>query len=115
MIDEDFLYILENKICEALQHMSDEAVSGFWCDGVIDSAPDVYYSPKYINDHRQTMFTAWIGKRGEMEFSLVLHFGDKSLSRFVRGLEIISCIPGSDAETWFRIELPHKRVQVQLD
>ncbi len=54
MLYQGFCETFEYKISEALEIISDEKVKGFWCDGVLLSEPDHYYSQKFINNNRQT-------------------------------------------------------------
>jgi len=115
MLDQDFCEMLEYKISEALENISDEKVKGFWCDGVLLSEPDSYYSQKFINDNRQTKIKAYIGKDGQGDYSLTLKFGSKALSRYARNLDIAECIPHADFEKWFSIDTSKQEIEIQLD
>ncbi len=61
MLDQGFFETLEYKITEALEKIIDEKVKGFWCDGVLISEPDNYYSQKFINDNRQIQMSFFSG------------------------------------------------------
>lgn len=115
MLDQDFCETLEYKICEALENISDEKVKGFWCDGVLLSEPDSYYSQKFINDNRQTKLKAYVGKDGQGVYSLKLQFGKKALSRYARNLDIAECIPQTDFDNWFNIDTSKQELEIQLD
>jgi hypothetical protein len=114
MLDNDFCEILEHKISHALANIHDEKVKGFWCDGVLLSEPDMYYSPKFINDNRQTKLKAFIGHDGQTAYSLLLKFGSKALSRYARNLELASCIPQTGIEEWFCVDTTKKEIEIQL-
>lgn len=115
MLDQDFCDILEYRISDALENISDEDVKGFWCDGVLLSELDNYYSQKFINDNRQVKMKAHVGKDGQTVYSLTLKFGNKSLSRYARSLDIVECIPQTDFENWFKIDTSKKEIEIQLD
>lgn len=115
MLDKDFLEFLEYKICHILENTGIDEVNGFWCDGVMLSKPDSYYSPEYINDNREVMLTALTGKEGQTRFELTLKFGNKSLSRYVRNLDIKDCWPEGDQEDWFDIDIKSSQMIIQLD
>jgi hypothetical protein len=115
MLDMDFCTILEYKICEALANIDNEILKWYWCDGVLLSEPDNYYSQKYINDNRQTQMKAFVGKDGQTEYRLILKFGRKALSRYARDLDITECIPNADYEKWFTIDTDNKEIEIQLD
>lgn len=115
MLDQDFCEILEYKISLALENLGDEKVKGFWCDGVLLSEPDKYYSQKFINENRQVKMRAYIGKDGQGDYSLTLKFGNKALSKSARNLDISECIPQSDFEKWFNIDTSKQEIEIQLD
>ncbi|PVD49336.1 hypothetical protein DC498_25555 [Terrimonas sp.] len=114
MLDQDFCETLEYKICEALESIRDEKVKGFWCDGILLSEPDNYYSQKFINDNRQTKLKAYVGKDGQGVYSLTLKFGNKALSRYTRNLDIAECIPQTDFDKWFSIDIIKQEIEIQL-
>ena len=115
MTDQDFCEELEYRICDALENINDEKIKGFWCDGVLLSEPDNYYSQKFVNDNRQVKMQAYVDKDGQTVYSLILKFGTKALSRFARNLTIVECIPQTDFENWFKIDTSKKEIDVQLD
>lgn len=115
MLDQDFCEILEYKISEALENIDNEEAKGFWCDGVLLSEPDKYYSQKLINDRRQVKMKAYVGKDGQGDYSLTLKLGNKALSKYTRNLDIAGCIPQGDFEKWFKIDTVKKEIEVQLD
>lgn len=115
MLDQSFCKMLEYKICEALENISDEEVKGFWCDGVLLLEPDNYYLQKFINDTRQTKLKAFVGKDGQGVYSLTLKFGKKALSRYARNLDIADCIPQTDFDKWLGIDTSKQELEIQLD
>jgi hypothetical protein len=115
MLDQNFCERLEYRICNALENINAGEIKGFWCDGVLLSEPDQYYTEKFINDNRQVKMQAFIGKDGQTVYSLTLKFGTKALSRFARHLDILECIPQTNFETWFKIDTSKKEIEVQLD
>lgn len=114
MLDQNFCETLEYKTSEVLENINDENVIGFWCDGVLLTEPDNYYSQKFINDKRQVQMQAYVGKDGQGIYSLTLKFGNKALSRYARHLSIVECIPQTDFKSWFKIDTSKKEIEVQL-
>ncbi len=114
MLDCDFCIFLEFKICDALDSVETNAFWGLWCDGVLLSEPDIYYSRKYINDNRQVRLKAFVGEDGQTVYELTLKFGPKALSRCARGLSIRECVPTADTKDWFSIDFEEKRIEIQL-
>lgn len=115
MLDQNFCSTLEYRISKALENIKDEKVKGFWCDGVLLSEPDKYYSQKFVNDNRQVKMQAFVGKDGQTAYDLILNFGNKALSRYARDLDIIECIPQADSGSWLRVDTVRKEIEVQLD
>ena len=115
MLDRHFCEALEYKLCEALENFDDENLKGFWCDGVLMSESDNYYSQKFVNDNRQVKMQAFVGKDGQTAYGLTLKFGNKALSRYARNLDIVECIPQTNVENWFKIDTAKKEIEVQLD
>lgn len=114
MLDKDFYISLEYAISEALAASTEEAIKGFWCDGVMPVEPDSHYSPKHVNDHRAIRLRAFVGKDGQTEYDLVVKFGPKALSRYSRGLSIQDCITANSEENWLTIDTNARRIEVKL-
>jgi hypothetical protein len=115
MIDQDFCVFLEVEICKAFEHFNIEDAKGFWCDGVLLSQPNSYYSQKFVNDRREIQLKAFIGKDGQSEYEVTLRFGKKSLSRYARNLSIKECVPSSYNTNWFNIDTKKNKLVIQLD
>lgn len=62
MINQDFCEFLEYEICKAFKHTDNDQIKGFWCDGVLLNQSDSPYSQKSVNDNRQIILKAFIGK-----------------------------------------------------
>ena len=115
IIDKDFCEFLEYQICKAIEHSDNEETKGFWCDGVLLNQPDNYYSQKFVNDNRQLILKAFIGKDGQTEWELILKFGNKALSRYERNLDIKECVPNPDKQNWVYIDTIRNKIEIQLD
>ena len=115
MLDKEFCETLEYKLCNVFENLNDENLKGFWCDGVLLTEPEKCYSQKFVNDNRQVKMQVFVGKDGQTTYSLTLHFGKKALSRYARNLSIIECIPQTDFENWFKIDISMKQIEMQLD
>src|SRR5688500_11621903 len=115
MLDQDFCEFLEYEICKAFEHSDNEEIKGFWCDGVLLTEPDKYYSQKSINDNRQAILKAFIGKDGQTEYELMLKFGNKALSRYARNLDIKECVLNPNKPNWFDIDIKQNKIKIQLD
>ncbi len=112
MLDQNFLTFLEYEISKVFDNTPDEEFRGFWCDGLLLSEPEQDYSIKYVNDNRLVVLKAFLGKDGQTEYKVLLHFGNKTLSRYARGLSLQECLPCSD---WFSIDINKKTVEIYLD
>jgi hypothetical protein len=115
MINTDFCEFLEYEICKAFEYTDIQEIKGFWCDGIILNQQENYYSKKFVNDNKSIQLKAFIGKDGQKEFELTLVFGNKSLSRYARGLDIKECLPRPDQHDFFDIDITHNKIKIQLD
>ncbi len=115
MINRDFCEFLEYEICKAFEHSDNEEINGFWCDGVLTNQPDSHYSQKFVNDNRQVILKAFIGKDGQTVYELTLKFGNKALSRYARNLDIKECVPNPDKQNWFDIDIERHKIEIQLN
>lgn len=115
LIDRSFYEQLEYKICEAFRQLDNENTKGFWCDGILQSENENNYTSKFINDNRKINLKAFIGKDGQDEYELTLHFGSKSLSKVSRQLDFINNFPNSDLETQINIDTENRKIEIQLD
>ena len=115
MLDAILFNKLEWEIIpDALEKISNPATRGFWCDGVMTTASDICYTKKFVNDNRYVPLLAYIGKGGDYQYELILHFGPKALSRYARDLSIIECIPDTDASEWFSIDVQQQKIEIKL-
>ncbi len=115
MIDQAFYSFLEHKICSAFENSDNAETKGFWCDGVTSSLPEIYYSKKKVNDTREITLKAFIGANGQLEYELILKFGNKALSRYARDLSIQECVPNPNHTNWFTIDTEKNKLIIQLD
>lgn len=111
---EEFCLNLEKAISEVFRALDEEATRGFWCDGVVTIAPDRQYDAKKVNDHRAFELKAYVGKDGQSEFSLLVHFGPKALSRYARGLGVSNCIPDTAQTEWLTTDVVSRTIEIQL-
>jgi hypothetical protein len=115
MIDQNFCDFLEYEICKAFKHSNNDEIKGFFCDGILLSEPASHYSQKSVNDKRQVLLKAFIGKDGQTEYELTLKFGDKAASRYARALDMKACVPDVDEQNWFHIDTIERKIEIQLD
>ena len=83
MLNQQFLEHLEYEISIAFSNSLNQETKGFWCDGILFPSNENEYSKKTINDKRQLILRAFIGKEGQDIYEMTLHFGKKSLSKIV--------------------------------
>ena len=105
-LDNEFCNILENKICRYFENSDNKETKGFWCDGVLFD---------YSDDERTVYCTAFIGKKGEKEYTLILKFGDKILSKYKHGLnnESYSIIDTYDSD--FYVDIEKKKIIIEIE
>jgi hypothetical protein len=115
MLDQDFCTFLEYKITAAFENSKDEDLKGFWCDGITLPALEIYYSQKFVNDNRKIILTALIGKTGQDEYELTLNFGQQSLSKYARELDISECVPDPQNGKFFDVDTIKRTMTIQLD
>lgn len=113
--NEEFCTRLEYRICHELEKSTDPELKGFWCDGISwNPTSDNQLTKKSVNDTRQIVTKAWIGKDGQDEYEMKIRFGKYSLRRYSKGTEMIDCIPSSDSMDWIDIEPEHKKIEIRL-
>jgi hypothetical protein len=115
VLDQDFCEFLAYELCKAFKQSDSDQVKGFWCDGVLLCESECSYSQKFVNDNKQVILKAFVGKDGQTEYELILKFGSKALSRFARNLDIKECVPGPNELHWCDIDTAQNRIEVQLD
>jgi hypothetical protein len=59
--------------------------------------------------------TAFIGKTGQDKYELTLNFGQKALSKYARGLDILECVPNPQNLNSFMIDTEKHQIIIQLD
>jgi hypothetical protein len=116
MLDHDFCAFLEYKICAALRESDDDALAGFWCDGVmLPTNERGYLALQYVKHHRKMVFKAFAGKDGQAIYELVLKFGDKALNNYAKNVDLKECVPYREDLNWFDIDTEERRIWIQLD
>lgn len=113
MLDQEFCEDLEYRLTIAFRNSNDKSLMGFWCDGImLPHANDETH--KNINNKREVATTAFIGKDGQDRYTLILKFGNESLSRNSRNLSVSDCIPNADDKNWYSIDTIEKTLTVYL-
>jgi hypothetical protein len=115
MIDQDFCEFLEFELSKAFINSSKNSIRNFWCDGVLLCEPDKYYSQNFVNDNKQVLLKAFIGNDGQTEYELILKFGNKSLDRYAKSLDMKECVPNPEKEGWINIDIENKKIEIQLE
>jgi hypothetical protein len=115
MISQQFLEHLEYEISIAFLNSLNPNLKGFWCDGILLPLNENEYSKKTINDKRQLILGAFIGKEGQDKYEMTLHFGKKSLSKIARDLDLKTCISNSENDEWIKVDTLKKEIVVKLD
>ncbi|MCC7246159.1 MAG: hypothetical protein IT269_10810 [Saprospiraceae bacterium] len=115
MINQEFLEKLEYSISKALSNSSDKALKSIWCDGILMPDLEGNLVQKTIHDTRAVEVTALMGRDGQDSYKMILRFGDKSVSRNARNLDLLTCIPNTDSDDWIIIDEHRKEVEIILD
>jgi hypothetical protein len=111
MFDQDFCAYLEYELTKAFAYSTDQAIKGFWCDGILPPFSDDELLKKSVNDKREITTNAFIGKEGQENYKLTLKFGNKALSRYARNLDLKECIPDITNDNWYDID-PIKKIMI---
>lgn len=114
MLDEDFCSTLDFRLSDVFKASADSFVQAFWCDGVVMPDLQAETLELMIKKDRQITLKSFIGEDGQDEYQMTLSFGNKAYSRFVRGLEIQSCIPDPDDPGWISLDHKKKTIAVRL-
>jgi hypothetical protein len=114
MFDQDFCTYLEYELSKAFSNSSDQTIKYFWCDGVLLPNSEKDVSKKYVNEKREIVTTAFIGSDGQDRYTLIIKFGNKSLSKYARGLDIKECVPDVTADNWYTIDITKKTLIIHL-
>ena len=105
-LDKEFCNILENKICIYFENSDNKETRGFWCDGVLFD---------YSDDERTVYCKAFIGKKGEKEYTLILKFGDKILSKYKHGLNNESYSIINEYKNNFCVDIEKKKIIIEIE
>jgi hypothetical protein len=113
--NEHFCTHLEYHLGMTFEKSDRPELKGFWCDGVSWSPiSDRQLSVKSVNDTRKIVTKAWIGKNGQDEYKMTIHFGKYALRRYAKGTEMIDCIPGAESMDWIDIDVESKNIDLRL-
>ena len=115
MIDQAFCELLEYEIYRALENSDLQETKGFWCDGVLMSKPERYYSQNIVKHNRQMEFKAFVGKTGQTEYAILLKLGEHSLREFAKTHDIKEHFSFADKKNAFNIDIKSRQIEIQLD
>jgi hypothetical protein len=113
MFDNDFCEYLEFEISKTLSNSITPETKGFWCDGILLPNIEDNHLQKVINDTKQLELTAFLGVNGQDKYRMIINFGNKSLSKNARNLDLKSCVP-SDNSNWILINTDKKEIDINL-
>ena len=114
--NKEFCTRLEYRICYELEKLTDPELKGFWCDGVLwKPLIENQLLKKHVNDKRQIITKAWIGKTGQTEFKAIINFGKKALSKYTKEMDLIECIPDLESQVkWIEFDIENKTINIEL-
>ncbi|MEP7321745.1 MAG: hypothetical protein ABI761_07490 [Saprospiraceae bacterium] len=113
--NEEFCTRLEYHLGETFEKSGRQDIKGFWCDGVSwTPILENQLEKKNVNNTRKIVTEAWIGKDGQSDYEMTIHFGKYSLRRYARGNELIDCIPSIETMDWIEIDPVKRTIVVKL-
>lgn len=113
--NEEFCNYLEYHLCKTFQNSNLANVKWLWCDGISHvPTSDKQLTAKNVNDTRKIVTKAWIGKDGQDEYKMTIHFGKQALSRYAKEHSLIDCLPGEETMDWINIDPEQKIIEIQL-
>lgn len=113
--NQEFCTHLEYHLCRTFENSDNQELKFFWCDGVsMEAITEIELTPKRIYDSRKIETMAWIGKDGQDEYKMTIHFGNLSLSRYAQGNKLTDCLPSEEAMDWINIDTQKKTIEIRL-
>ena len=107
---------MEFRLCREFTESDDAELKWFWCDGVSWFPTDNQLTKKHVNDKRKIETKAWIGKTGQTEYKATIHFGQKALSKYAKGLDLTETIPELESDSeWIEIDIQNKAIEIKLN
>lgn len=111
--NQEFCEYLERKL--DFDHLGNERVKGFWCDGIDHFPSDIKSLLKSILEKTKVIkTTAWIGKDGQDIYEMEIFFGENSLKNYQQNSSLIDCIPVENYKDWIEINPDSKTIKVKL-
>ena len=111
--NKDFCSALEYSL--DFSQFEDENIKSLWCDGVDHLPVDV--KSLSIGNLKQEPFIktkAWIGKDGQGVYEMIIHFGPKALSNYIKRQDLHECIPDTASDEWIKIVPEKKEIEIRL-
>lgn len=111
--NKDFCADLEHRI--DFSRFENEKIRCLWCDG-IDHRPIDIKSLSVGNLKKNAFIKtkAWMGKDGQDEYEMTIHFGPEALSHYINGKDLRACIPVIASEEWINIDPARREIGVRL-
>jgi hypothetical protein len=121
MITQGFCDYLEWHLTAPLEKSNDINLRRCWCDGVLMPDNKHDYSIETVMHTKKLITKAWIDEGrtkgrelGQRLYHLTIHFGTKSLKRYIQGQDFTDCIPSIEDEGWLMFDFENKEIEIQL-
>ncbi len=122
MFDEKFCVYLEYALSGVLSKSSDFYYRGCWCDGIRLPENRLKHSRAYILKYRMVETEAWIYAENFKEkkhrwptpYNMRIFFGDESINKVNARERLEDCVPTSDPDSWIRIDMVERWIDIQL-
>ena len=109
----DFCKRLEYHLSRAFRNSNDKQLKRIWCDGVRE--PESWQQNlEVFNETKEVVTGAWLGVAGQDEYKMVICLGNQSFERCLNGLGFEEFLPGDESLDWVDIDMPNRKIVLQL-
>ena len=116
IVNQQFLDSLEIAISRALWQAKDRSWRAYWCDGILEPENNELVTDATGVKGILTIAILPKGQYDEAEyrFSLYIWLGVNSERCYNNGKTLETCIPDNDTEGWIYLDIPGRRMEVEL-
>lgn len=112
--NHDFCSDLEFHLTRSFGASTEQALDGFWCDGVNMPFEDKQLLKANLRATQQIVTEVWLGITGQDIYIMTINLGPRALKNCIADMPLNECLPPDTSLSWVEVDSEARLISIQL-